>query len=198
MKQVLTFDLDNTIFDTTPVTREAFRRCHKQFYYGTHFNVHLSYPQDVADTLVSLFSDDIWFNTKLLNKEVPQLINLLNQHYDIYYVTNRFRQAEDSYEQLLKNGINCTLNQVIKSYTDKNSDKKVATIDKAQILKELNSILHFDDSPYVIESCLQANIPCHMISNHEMQYNYYLRDKVKYSKDLKEAIIKEKLLERIK
>lgn len=187
MKQVLTFDLDNTIFDTTPVTREAFRRCHKSFYYGTFFNVHKSYPKDVADTLTALFSDDIWFNTTLLNKEVPYMINQLNDYYDIYYVSNRYRQNKDSFDQLIRNGIECVSDQVI-----------ITSGSKAKTLKDLDTRLHFDDSPHVIEDCLESKIPCHMISNHEMQYNYYLRDKVKYSKDLKEAIIKEKLLERIK
>lgn len=187
MKDVLTFDLDNTIFDTTPVTKEAFRRCHKPFYYGTFFNVHKSYPKDVADTLTALFSDDIWFNTTLLNTEVPYMINQLNNHYDIYYVSNRFRQNKDSFDQLIRNGIECVSDQVI-----------ITSGSKAKTLKDLDTRLHFDDSPHVIEDCLESKIPCHMISNHEMQYNYYLRDKVKYSKDLKEAIIKEKLLERIK
>lgn len=187
MKQVLTFDLDNTIFNSTPVTREAFRRCHKQFYYGTYFNVYKSYPKDVADELTRLFSDDIWFNTPILNEEVPYILNQLNQNYDIYYVSNRFRESKDSYDQLVRNGIKCDIDQVIKLQGD-----------KTPILKKLNTSIHFDDGPHIIESCLANNINCHMISNHEMQYNYYLRDKVKYSKDLKEAIIKEKLLEKIK
>ncbi|MBO7079865.1 MAG: hypothetical protein J6W64_08675 [Bacilli bacterium] len=187
MKEVLTFDLDNTIFDTTPVTREAFRRCHKPFYYGTFFNVHKSYPKDVADTLTALFSDDIWFHTNLLNEEVPYLINQLNNLYDVYYVSNRYRQNKDSYDQLVRNGINCVLDQVV-----------ITSGSKTNTLKDLNTMLHFDDSPHVIEDCLQTKIPCHMISNHEMQYNYYLRDKVKYSKDLKEAIEMEKLLERVR
>lgn len=187
MKQVLTFDLDNTIFDTTPITREAFRRCHKPFYYGTFFNIHKSYPKDVADTLTSLFYDDIWFNTTLLNIEVPYVINQLNDHYDIYYASNRYRHNKDSYNQLVKNGINCVLDQVI-----------ITPGSKVKILKDLNTLLHFDDSPYVVEDCLDSKISCHMISNYEMQYNYYLRDKVNYSKDLKEAIIKEKLLEKTK
>lgn len=185
--EVLTFDLDNTIFDTTPVTREAFKRCHKDFYYGTHFNVHLSYPKDVADELTRLFSDDMWFNTQLLNVEVPYLLNKLNQYYEVYYVSNRFRESKDSYDQLKRNGIDCVIDQVIKLQGD-----------KTPILKKLNTSIHFDDSPHVIETCLQNGINCHMISNHEMQYNYHLRDKVRYSKDLQEAIMKEKLLEKIK
>ena len=188
MKKVLTFDLDNTIFNTTPIFKEAFKRHNKEFYYSTNFKVNIAYPQDIANELIKLFSDDLWYNTPLLNNQVPYVINKLNNHYSIFYVSAREgRPITESYKQLLKNNINCNINQIIR-----------ASGDKIKILKELNCNIHFDDCPDVIEGCINSNIKCHMISNEEMPYNHYLRNKIVYSKDLKEAIIKEKLLENIR
>ena len=188
MKKILTFDLDNTIFNTTPIFKEAFRRHNKKFYYSTTFDVKICYPQDIANEIINLFSDDLWYNTLLLNKKVPYYINKLNKYYNIYYVSARMgKPKSESYKQLIKNNINCTLDQIIQSSGN-----------KIQTLKELNTSLHFDDCPEVIENCLNNNINCHMISNKEMIYNHYLRNKVNYSKNLKEAILKEKLLEKVK
>lgn len=189
MKNVLTIDLDNTVFNTTPIFKEAFKRYNKKFYYSTDFDIKKCYPNDVANEIVRLFSDELWYSTTLFNKEIPTILNKLNDFYDIYYVSSRIGENPkiDSYNQLLKNGIKCTLDQIIKA-----SDNKV------KILKNLHTDLHFDDGPHVIEGCLNFNIDCHMISSKEMRYNHYLRNKVKYSKNLKEAIIKEKLIENIK
>ena len=188
MKKVLTFDLDNTIFDTTPVFIEAFKRHNKEFYPSSDFNVRIAYPQDIAEEIIKLFSDDLWYNTSLLNDEVPYYINQLNDIYKIYYVSARNGKPEsESQKQLLRNNIRCNLEQIIR-----------VSGNKIEALKNLKTTLHFDDSPHVIEACLKENINCHMISNEMMVYNHYLRNKVKHSKNLKEAIEIEKLLEKTK
>ncbi len=76
-------------------------------------------------------------------------------------------------------GINCTFSQVY--------DKKQP---KVEVLKEIGTELHFDDSPNVVGDCLREGVNIAMISNDTTLYNHYLRNRVQHYTDLKTALIK--------
>ena len=55
---------------------------------------------------------------------------------------------------------------------------------KIKAIKENGIDLVIDDSPIVVEECLDAGIDCVMISNSKTLYNHYLRDKIQWAKNL--------------
>jgi hypothetical protein len=55
---------------------------------------------------------------------------------------------------------------------------------KIEAIKENGIDLVIDDSPIVVEECLDVGIDCVMISNSKTLYNHYLRDRVQWAKNL--------------
>ena len=108
---------------------------------------------------------DAIFGMKLLKNEIPSVLKELESKYHIYYITSQLVSNKNKrIEQLKRNGIN-------------NGELIITGYSKINVIKELNPIVHFDDSPVVIDECLDNNVGVHMISNKSTPYNHYLRDK---------------------
>lgn len=186
----ITFDLDDVIFNMKPLNMEAFRRAGQSYRKQTSWDIDTIYEEDVCRNLINLWASDYLYMMPVLDKKIPQILNNLmaQNNMEILFVTERLlKQPRKSYEQLKRAGINCHFNQVI--------DKPGL---KSDILKELQPDIHFDDSPYVVKGCIKKSVPVVMISNNSTLYNHYLRDKVEYYTNLRTALIKKGLIQKVK
>ena len=186
----ITFDLDDVIFNMKPLCLEAFRRAGKPYAKQTSWDIDAIYDKSVCDNLVHLWSSDFLYSMPVLDKQIPYVLNdLMSQpDIDILFVTERrLKQPEKTFNQLRKAGINCRFNQVI--------DQEGF---KADILKLLKPDIHFDDSPNVVQGCIEKSVPVVMISNNATLYNHHLRDKVEHYPNLRTALMKKGLWQRTK
>lgn len=186
----ISFDLDNVIFNMHPLYVEAFRRANKPYKKSTSWNISEEYDADVCEYLYALWSDDMLYTMPVFDKQIPSMINDLIQSddYKVIFVTQRMlKQPEKTFQQLVNAGIHCSFNQVY----DKNGQK-------ADILQELKPDIHFDDSPYVVQGCLEKHIPIAMISNNATLYNHHCRPYVKYYTSLRQALFKTGLCSKTK
>ena len=178
----LTFDLDDVIFNMKPLYKEAFKRVGLPYTKQTSWDIASIYDEKVVNNLIDLWSSDLLYSMPVLDIGMPYIINdlMARDDMDIYFVTERrLKQPEKSFQQLQNAGIKCNFNQVIDRHGF-----------KSDILKELKTDLHFDDSPFVVRGCLDKNIPVVMISNNNTIYNHHLRGDVEHYKNLRTALIK--------
>ena len=178
----ITFDLDDVIFNMKPLTREAFKRANLPYKKATSWNISAIYDEKVCDNLRELWGDDMLYTMPVLDKRIPYILNTLLQRPDleIAFVTERrLKQPEKTFQQLQNAGIKCSFDQVYDMHGL-----------KSDILKDLGTDLHFDDSPLVISGCLEKQVPVVMISNNETLYNHYLRNRVEHYNSLRQALIK--------
>lgn len=178
----VTFDLDNVIFDMRPIYDMAFKRAGVPFEKPTSYDIDEIYNETVCANLRELWGDDILYTMRVMDKNIPYILNgLMKQpNTEVIFVTERmYKQPEKTLMQLQNAGINCTIDQVC----DKHGLK-------SDILKELKTDLHFDDSPYVVNGCLKKQVPVVMISNNFTLYNHFLRSRVQHYKTLHQALIK--------
>jgi len=178
---LITIDLDDVLFNTRPLFKQAFKQVGQTYTKYNNWDLNLCYDPVVVEQLFKLFRDDIIYKMPLLDNKIPNILNNLMQRPDleICFVTERLiKQPEKTWQQLTNAGIKCSFEQVY----DREGKK-------SDILRELKTDLHFDDSPYVISGCLKKNVPIVMISNNATLYNHYLRDKVKHYKNLRTALI---------
>ena len=186
----ITIDLDNVIFNMTPLYKEAFRRAGQDYIKPISWDVDTIYDEKVCNNLIDLWSSDYLYTMPVLDKKIPQILNWLmtQSGTEVFFVTERLlKQPEKSFRQLRNAGIKCTSFQVV--------DKPGL---KSDILKELQPDIHFDDSPYVIKGCIKKSVPVVMISNNSTLYNHHLRDKVEYYPNLRTALIRKKLIQKLK
>ena len=178
----ITFDLDAVIFNMTPLQREAARRAGQPYVKPTTWSITDIYDESVCNNLRELWGDDMLYTMPVLDAGMPYILNTLlaRPDMDICFVTERkLKQPGKTFKQLQNAGIQCSFNQVY----DQDGLK-------SDILKELKPDVHFDDSPWVIEGCLEKKVPVVMISNNVTLYNHYLRGRVEYYKSLRAALIK--------
>jgi len=181
----ITFDLDDVIFNMKPLNMEAFRRAGQSYRKQTSWDIDKIYDKSVCDNLIYLWSSDFLYSMPVLDLEIPHVLNKLiaRPDMDVLFVTQRrLKQPQKTFEQLRNAGINCHLNQVI----DQDGEK-------ADILQELKTDMHFDDSPHVVAGCIEKSVPIVMISNNATYYNHHLRNKVEYYPNLRTALIKKGL-----
>lgn len=186
----ITFDLDNVIFNMMPIYKEAFRRAGREYKKQTSWDIDTIYEEQVCCNLIDLWASDYLYTMPVLDKKIPQILNKLMAQPDteVFFVTERLlKQPEKSFKQLRNAGIKCHFNQVI--------DQEGL---KSDILKELQPDLHFDDSPYVINGCVKKNIPVVMISNNSTLYNHQLRGSVEHYPDLRTALFRKGLIQKVK
>lgn len=184
----ISFDLDNVIFDLEPLYMKSFDDSGLVYYKPELWDVKKCYPEHIAKKLLELFGDDCLYNMPLLDEEIPYIINNImdNNNFNVSFVTERLKkQPIKTHNQLLRSGIICSRNQVF--------DKKPP---KIEVLKQIKTDLHFDDSPNVINDCLKNHIDVIMISNDKTLYNHYLRSRVEHYKDLKTALLKTRIYTR--
>lgn len=178
----ITFDLDDVIFDLKPLVFEAFKRAGQPYKKQTDWNIAAIYDESVCKQLETLWADDMLYSMPVLDKKIPYVLNSLMQRPDleVYFVTERrLKQPDKTFQQLRNAGINCDFDQVY--------DMPGL---KSDILKNLGTNLHFDDSPYVVGGCLDKNVPVVMISNNSTLYNHHLRPRVEHYTNLRTALFK--------
>ena len=177
----LTFDLDSVIFDLRPICRKAFDMAGEKYVQQTSWDVDSVYSPNVCKNLKQLWSDDILYRMPVLDKKMPYMLNTLMQQpgMEILFVTERrLKQPEKTHQQLLNAGIKCDISQVYDKYGY-----------KSDILVDLQPTYHFDDSPYVVQGCLDKGVNIIMISNNSTLYNHYLRGQVEHYRSLRRALI---------
>lgn len=191
--RTISLDLDNTVFDLEPVYKLGFKSFpHYKYTKPTAWALYECYPKDVSDVILGYFRTIENYKTPLLNKRYPGLIYDWKQNHDIKVITSRRSNEPDlyffgdiyrkkvswvryqTYEQLYRAGIYIPMDNII----DVNGHTKIEAI------KENGIDLVIDDSPIVVEECLDAGIDCVMISNSKTLYNHYLRDRVQWAKNL--------------
>lgn len=185
---LITFDLDDVIFNMKPLCLEAFKRAGQPYVKQTSWDIDKIFDKSVCDNLVALWSSDFLYSMPVLDKEIPVILNELmaQPDKDVLFVTQRrLKQPQKTFEQLKNAGINCLFTQVI----DKDGDK-------ADILQELKPDIHFDDSPNVVKGCIEKSIPVVMISNNATLYNHHLRDCVEHYPNLRTALVKKGLYQK--
>lgn len=178
----ITFDLDSVIFNLKPLEMEAFKRAGRPYIKATSWNLCYIDDENVCNNLRELWADDMLYSMPLIDKGIPHILNSLLQRpdLDIAFVTERrLKQPEKTFKQLTNAGIKCSFEQVY----DQDGLK-------SDILKDLGTDMHFDDSPWVVSGCLEKKVPIVMISNNSTLYNHYLRDQVEHYKSLRQALIK--------
>ena len=178
----ISFDLDSVLFDITPLYKRACAEFGFTYHPPFDYDIYNAYPKNVATRLWELFSDDILYTTPIISREYPVILNnlLKNSKYDVFFVTQRvLKQPKKSFMQLRNAGINCNLAQVYDNPTP-----------KVDVLKQIKTDLHFDDSPHVVADCIRDGVNIAMISNETTPYNHHLRNRVNYYSDLKTAMLK--------
>ena len=179
----ITFDLDDVIFNMKPLMQQAFEMAGKQYQKNTNWDIRKIYTPEICDNLENLWASDILYEMPVLDPGIPYILNSLIKRPDmkILFVTERrLKQPEKTFQQLRNAGIHCSIEQVYDEYGL-----------KSDILKKLKPDIHFDDSPFVVQGCLDKGIPVIMISNNATLYNHHLRGKLKYYPNLRTALFKE-------
>ena len=181
-KKIITLDLDNVIFDMTPLYQEAFRRANAPYVKPTNWDLYKSYDNiAVIENLSNLFGDDLLYSMPVLDKKIHYLLNdlLARPDLEVLFVTERkYKQPEKTFNQLRRAGIKCSFNQVYDQHGK-----------KSDILKDIiKPDMHYDDGPLVVSGCLDKGVPVTMISNNRTLYNHYLRDRVQHYDCLRRAL----------
>ncbi len=175
----ISFDLDAVIFNMKPLELVAFNMAGLSYKKPTFWG---EYEKIVYDKLDELWGNDMLYTMPVLDKGIPGILNTLlsRPDLDLFFVTERkLKQPEKTFKQLQNSGIHCRFDQVY----DRDGLK-------SDTLKVLKPDIHFDDSPLVVQGCLDKNIPVVMISNNSTLYNHYLRNRVEHYKNLRTALIK--------
>lgn len=196
MIKTIGLDLDNTVFNSEPLYKMAFRDQKKYKYTPPKkWDIFECYPYPIAKKLFILFKSDEIYNMPLLDRIYPELIHSWQQKYNIKIITARTSSMPDvyffgdiyrkkvswvrkkTYEQIWNNGMYIPMDNIIQTdgYT------------KTTEIKNNNIDLMIDDSPTTIENCLKNNIDCIMISTNKTPYNHYLRSRVTWAKNLFEV-----------
>jgi hypothetical protein len=174
-------DLDNCVFDAEPLYKQAFTRTEYKYYPPKNYWIGEAYPKPVADNLYKIFRSEAVLWTKPFDFKLPGLINLIstNPQHEVHVITAReLPNAKDgTINQLRRNGIYIP-----------NENIHITDFDKVQLAKFLKLDVIFDDSPIVIQNCLDNNIPCVMISTPVTPYNHHLRNKVEHYTSLYKAL----------
>ncbi|MDR1071860.1 MAG: hypothetical protein LBL21_04425 [Rickettsiales bacterium] len=176
----ISLDLDDTIFDMEPLFRMAFEDSGVPYLPRTEWNIYEIYPAKVCDRLTELFRSPHLYKNPLLSEKIPaEVRRVYNSNiFKVHYVTERYVKNPDmTLEQLsnakLPGGI---------------SDVYDMDMPKIQVLQQIGSALHFDDSPNIIRDCQMHLVRCVMISNDKTPYNHYLRGKVRWFPDIVTAL----------
>jgi hypothetical protein len=176
MTKQISIDLDWTLFDLQPLYEMAFRYGMK-YYPPEYEDVHQAYKYIHANQISSLLGTNQINYMPVMHNGIPNVISKVwdTDIYSIYYVSDRVvRNQKKSYEQLRRAGIKCNITDVY--------DYNIPKIEMLQDLIETQ--LHFDDSPSVIENCVRRGINCVMISGPKTPFNHYLRNQIKWYPDI--------------
>jgi FMN phosphatase YigB (HAD superfamily) len=166
----VSIDLDNTLFDMEPLYKMAFRETGFPYTPATKWDLYKVYPTRVADRLVELFKSEHLYKNPLLDEKIPVVVNRVynSKMFKVHYVTERFvKNPEKTFNQLKSAGLPCAREDVFDMPAP-----------KVEVLKSIDSHVHFDDSPNIISDCIKHGVRCVMISNDKTLYNHELRGHV--------------------
>jgi len=187
-------DLDNTVFNSEPLYKMGFKRFDRIYKYTPpkDWDLFKCYPSPVVYDILDLFNSDVVYKMPLLNKKYPEVIQNWQHKYDVKVLTSRKSEKTDAYffgdiyrkkvswvrlktyEQIWNNGMYVPMDNIIQTNT----------YDKIDEIEKHNIDLVIDDGPKVIEGCLKNGVDCIMVSTAKTPYNHYLRNKVKWVKNL--------------
>lgn len=171
---IITIDLDGVIFDLNQINRYVFKENNLDYISPKSWDMN-EYPNHIRNEIYKRFKTNDVANTPIINNKIRDTLYVLNLENSIYFVSSRFKELhKPTIERMLYEFPFLDNSQII--LTDNQS--------KIPILKHMKSDLHIDDSPYVIQECLNNEVNCIMISNGETQYNHSLRNKVFHMKSL--------------
>ena len=191
-KIVLTFDLDNTIFNVTPLYKEAWRDFNqskitqdnteiidldKDFKLPSYWDYRKEWPKEASDNLDILLTSKRLTETEIIDNRLISAINGLFNHplFEVYFITDRALDLYDyTLNQVWKNFPIMTRDRIVNSYV-----KKHIVIDEISKRKDVSNIIHFDDRPQTFIDCLDNHLPCVLISNENTLYNYDLSNYLK-------------------
>lgn len=178
-KIIISFDLDNTIFDIGWIYERAWEEGHfvttssGMTYNYSYFNLsspNFAFPKqwdyhkdpnwkgEPAKQLDKLFVDQkVLSETNILESTRNILNNVIhNPLFEVYFVTDRPLYI-DTYGQMVRNGI------------DVDRDHVITTKMKLKVIEFIKSELHFDDAPHILE---KLKMPRVVISNEHTIYNH--------------------------
>ena len=170
MRPVITIDIDNVVF----------------FHYGgickivsdlhgvlTRFMESAAYilPRPLVCAAFAKYSED----AHLLDQSLPFQIMRAEADYDLRYLSSRPAYAsQSSIRMFAANGIPIRDGQLVFARGDR----------KPAVAAALGSVLHIDDSDWIVKKFLGAKLAVGMISNDWTRYNHYLRPVVNWAENL--------------
>lgn len=182
-KILLTIDLDNVVFDLSPIYKKAvYESGEKVDWKPSSYNIDKAYPEKTATILKRLLFEDydlVAPGRVIEGDKLIQTINNLIQSpmYDVCFVTDRSLHLP-TYEQLRMNGIN-----VLKGNLYICNGNKLAVLES--LLKDYHYHIHFDDLPEIIEGCNNVGIKGVLIRSPYTLYNHSMKTKFAYPTLLK-------------
>lgn len=175
-------DLDNCIFDSEPIYKQAFEGTKYSYFLPTTYMLKDTYPEEVVNKLSQLFATELTYNTKPYDITLASYINdlIYSKKCEFHVITARKSLNDpkiDSYNQLQKYNYQIPLSNIY-----------ITTFNKIPIILKYNLDYMIDDNPHVIEDCLSTNTIPILLSNEKTLYNHYLRKKVIFYTKVKDAL----------
>lgn len=171
---VISIDIDDVIQDLNLLIREVCK-LNNFDYIPVQTWTFDEYPDYMRKRFYETFHTEKVVHTPFVNNKIKNVINWINENYELHIVSSRSNIIHQS-----------TIEKFAKEFPNILSER-IHLVDggsKIPVLKEINSILHIDDSPKVIQECLDNNINCMMISNENTLYNHSLRNSTMHIKSL--------------
>jgi hypothetical protein len=163
-----------------PLYKMAFEGSGVSYTPSTDWDIYKNYPASICDRLVELFKSPQLYQNPLLDKKIPDVLRTVYNSgvFKVHYVTERFvKNPEMTFNQLKSAGL-----PVVQS------DVYDMNLPNVEVLKQIGSALHFDDSPNIVNDCLKHGVKCVMISNDKTLYNHFMRGKVRWYPDIITAL----------
>lgn len=186
-KIILSFDLDNTIFDITPLYEKAWYATHpfdeatltqEKFKMPVNWDFTLDWDEKTSSILTDLFQSKDLTDIRLNDYRLQQAIRGLLYHpiFDVYFITDRYLSLYDNTVEQIRRNIYYDIPQekIVNCYINK--PRLLKTIIDINTTKQ-RSLIHFDDKPQTFIDCNKDNdypVHCILISNKNTPYNHDL------------------------
>lgn len=180
----ISLDLDNVIFDAEFVYRAAHNQYNLEYVPPVDWKMS-NYDQRIIESIYDMFN-----NPYVMGEIIPfkhsvdylkRLFNILKDRHEVYAISSRNKCTLSKTKYRLLSIFPDVFKDVI--FTP-SRDNKIETF------QSLGIEYVIDDSPDVIEACINNNIDCVLISEDTYFYNHHLRDKCNYEKNLVDALSK--------
>lgn len=170
----ISIDLDGVIFNMDWLFQQIHSFNNEEYHYPVTWKMDNFSEKIRYDIFDAFRSPDTMYHVPFLFSSISIgnfFYNLIiDGGNELYIVSSRYKEIHTMTKEIL-----------LKEFPMLKKDNiYIIEGSKIPVLKELNIDLHIDDSPEVIESCLEKKIDCIMVSNETTVYNHYLRDRVKW------------------